>query len=93
MRPELIENSLFFFKAATGRTDVLYRQVAANGMPTGHTTVAKIEMLGTPPASGDLTGDPMLDVAWHLLACFASSLFARISAIASSVAVVIGCEA
>jgi hypothetical protein len=67
MTPEVIENNLFWFTAATGRTDVMYRQMSAGGTPTDHTTVNAINALLMPPAVMNVTGDPLLDPSWHLM--------------------------
>lgn len=68
MRPELIENNLFFFFAsAMPRTDIMYRQVRGNG-PRDLTTIAMVNAQQSPPAANNITGDPMLDASWHLLA-------------------------
>jgi len=67
MRPEALENNLIWFSAATGRTDVLYRQMSSAGMATDHTTVAAINALTAPQAAANLAADPLLDATWHLM--------------------------
>ncbi|HEY5926035.1 MAG TPA: MopE-related protein [Kofleriaceae bacterium] len=66
MRPELLENNLFWFAPTNGRADVLYRQVDAQGVPKDHTTLATLNILTSPPASANLHADPMLDATWHV---------------------------
>ncbi len=68
MRPEVLENNLFHFAPAAGRTDVLYRQMSVAGVPLDHTTVATINVLTMPPATMNISGDPLVDPATrHLM--------------------------
>ena len=68
MRPEALENNLFHFApSSTMIADVLYRQVSALGAATDHVSVATINVLTTPPAAANLSGDPLVDASWHLL--------------------------
>jgi hypothetical protein len=68
MRPELLENNLFWFAAGNGRNDVMYRQISATGAPTDHTSSAKINTLTAPASAANIEGDPQLDSTWHLTA-------------------------
>ncbi len=67
MTPEVIENNLFWFTPATGRVDVLYRQMSSGGTPSDLTSVATINALLMPPAVMNVSGDPLLDATWHLM--------------------------
>jgi hypothetical protein len=67
MRVDLLENNLFWFSVATGITsDVFYRSVAVNGMPTDYKTIVSVNMMTSPPATNNLHADPLLDAMWHL---------------------------
>jgi len=69
MRPEILENNLIWFAPAANRTDILYRQVAANGQATDHTTIAAVNGLTASMAANNQNADPMLDAStWHLIA-------------------------
>jgi hypothetical protein len=67
MRPELLENNLFWFAAATARIDTMYREISATGTPTDYKTITAINMLTRPPSAANVTGDPLLDASWHLM--------------------------
>jgi len=66
MRPELLENNLFWFAAGSGTVDVLYRKVDAAGTATDYTSIATLDTLTAPPATANLNADPLLDATWHL---------------------------
>ena len=66
MRVEILQNNLFWFATAAGRTDVLYRAMAGNGTPTDHTTIAAVNGLTMQMAAANVGGDPLLDATWHL---------------------------
>jgi hypothetical protein len=68
MRAEALENNLFWFATATGIvTDVMVRQVDAGGVATDILRIDDVNMMTQPPATANITGDPLLDPAtWHL---------------------------
>ena len=69
MHPSLLDNNLFWFApAVAGQVDVMYRQVAASSVATDFTTVAAINAMTVPACSANITGNPMLDASWHLMA-------------------------
>jgi hypothetical protein len=68
MRPELIENNLFWFATQAGRTDTLYRQLSAQAAATDHKTDADVNGVTSPPAASNINADPKLDATWHLAA-------------------------
>jgi hypothetical protein len=65
--PEVLENNLFHFSPAIGITvDTFYRQW--NGvLNTDLKSIDQVNMLTKPPAANNLSGDPMLDMSWHLI--------------------------
>lgn len=70
IHPEALEHNDLAFTPAIGRTDVLYRQMAANNLPLYYTTLAAMEQ-GVPLKGGgnpqkNLAVDPGLDATWHL---------------------------
>lgn len=65
---DLLETNDLWFQPLTGRTDVLYRRVGAQGSGADLTWINDVNALTTPQANLNFARDPQIDATWHLSA-------------------------